>query len=175
VSHAPVKDIMLIQRLHAYDDDKIKITGIAMMQRHSWYLTPELATLALFSRLVSADEKSALVESIQLERGEHVTKSIPRNISELRISHSFFETTGLDDSFLSEPLNTWDDNLLFKTASQVVNNLPCVNDCAERGVALIQEFNTSVKHEEQRQFLLQIVEKHRKDFKTCNREDLLRM
>lgn len=175
VSDSPVNDIMLIQRLRAYDDDQVKITGIAMMQRHSWYLTPELATLALFSSHVSNDQKSALLESMQLERGQHVTKSIPQTISELRISRSFFENTGIDCSFLSDPVNDWADNPLFQTASQLINNLPCVNDSAERGVALIQEFNASVKDEQQRQFLLQVVEKHRKDFKTCNREELLRM
>jgi len=150
-------------------------TGIAMMQRHSWYLTPELSTLVLFSSLVSDSVKSGLIGSMLLERGEHVTMSIPYTVADLRISRSFFEITGLDYSFLHEPVNAWADNPLFVAASQLVNNLPCVNDCAERGVALIQEFTACVKDEIQRQFLLQIVEKHRKDFKTCNRNDLMSM
>lgn len=48
-----------------------------------------------------------------------------------------------------------------------------VNDVAERGVALIQQFNTTITHdEEQKQYLLQIVESHRKKFKNCNKSTL---
>ena len=40
-----------------------------------------------------------------------------------------------------------------------------VNDNAERGVALIKSFNTHLtKNEEQLQYILQIVEKHREIF-----------
>lgn len=40
-----------------------------------------------------------------------------------------------------------------------------VNDLAERRVVLIQEFNSSITHnEEQKQFLLQVVEDHRREF-----------
>jgi len=40
-----------------------------------------------------------------------------------------------------------------------------VNDVAERGVALIQEFNNIITtDEEQKQMLLQVVETHRKKF-----------
>lgn len=57
-----------------------------------------------------------------------------------------------------------------------MKNLPCVNDCPERGVALIQNYNETItKDEEQKQFLLQVVEKHRRDFSKCNRDDLANM
>jgi hypothetical protein len=40
-----------------------------------------------------------------------------------------------------------------------------VNDLAERAVALIQEFNSSLtRNEEQKQYLLQVVEDHRSKF-----------
>ena len=38
-----------------------------------------------------------------------------------------------------------------------------VNDCSERGIALIQTFNTSItKNEEQFQYLLRLVQLHKK-------------
>lgn len=43
-----------------------------------------------------------------------------------------------------------------------VNALKVVNDTAERGIALIKKFNESVKDEQQKQFLLKVVEHHRK-------------
>src|SRR5208282_5687598 len=49
----------------------------------------------------------------------------------------------------------------------IVTKLPCVNDCAERGVALIEKFNSTTKDESQKQYLLQVVEQHRKTF--CKR------
>jgi Na+-translocating ferredoxin:NAD+ oxidoreductase RNF subunit RnfB len=51
-------------------------------------------------------------------------------------------------------------------------NLSCVNDCAERGVALIQQSNETTKDEAQTQNLLQVVEKHRKDFKQYKIDEL---
>ena len=48
----------------------------------------------------------------------------------------------------------------------------CVNEWAERGVALIQDFNSATKDEMQKQFLLQVVEQHRKNFTNCNLNDL---
>ena len=53
----------------------------------------------------------------------------------------------------------------FQRSSQIVRNLAVVNDHAERGVALIQEFNGCLtKDEQQLQFLLQVVADHRKAF-----------
>lgn len=47
----------------------------------------------------------------------------------------------------------------------VVESIKVVNDLAERGVALIQEFNCSLtRNEEQKQYLLQVVEDHRCKF-----------
>ena len=54
---APLNDILLIQRLSNYDDEAIKTAGLKMMKRHSWYLSPELATLSLFSPQVTIAQK----------------------------------------------------------------------------------------------------------------------
>ena len=43
-----------------------------------------------------------------------------------------------------------------------MNALKVVNDTAERGIALIKKFNESVRDEQQKQFLLRVVEHHRK-------------
>ena len=42
---APVNNDLLIQRLSDYDDKKLRVAGLKMMEQHSWYLSPELATL----------------------------------------------------------------------------------------------------------------------------------
>ena len=46
-----------------------------------------------------------------------------------------------------------------------VKLLKVVNDCAERGVALIQSYNGALTNDEtQKQYLLQLVSRHRKLF-----------
>lgn len=73
-------------------------------------------------------------------------------------------------------MELWSDTPSYIAAAALVKNLVCVNDCAERGVALIQEFNETItKDEQQKQYLLQVVEKHRKSFLNCNRDSLKNM
>jgi len=173
---APINDILLIQRLHDYDDVDLQLVGLKMMKRQSWYLSQELATLALFSTRLSHREKAQLILGLQTDRGEHLLTSLPRKVEELSISRTFFQIAGIDDSFLDQEVESWSSNVAYKNAEDVVKNLVCVNDCAERGVALIQTFNATVtKDESQKQYLLQVVEKHRKDFSNCNRDNLMDM
>jgi hypothetical protein len=176
VVDAPFNDMSLIQRLREYDDEALKFAGLNMMKRHSWYLTPELATLVLFSDKVTCDVKTHLVASMTRDRGLHKLKkemALPNSIAEVTVSQSFFQTTGIDDSFLGSPVEMWSESPSYNMASVLVKNLACVNDCAERGVALIQNFNSSItSDEEQKQYLLQVVEQHRKAFKNCNRDSL---
>ena len=172
---APINDIYLIQRLEEFDDENLRNTGLKMMQRHSWYLSQELATVALFSKLLTADEKTHLVATMTPERGTHLIKILPQNISDLRISSKFFSTIGIDDSFLNLPVDTWPQCQSYNDASHFVHNLACINDCAERGVALMQTFNMTTKDEIQKQYLLQVVEEHRKNFISGNRDELLKM
>lgn len=173
VTDAPINDIHLIQRLDKHDDTALKVAGLKMMKRHSWYISQELATLALFSQHLSSVEKTRLVLTAKTDRGTHLMTSIPHSVEELTISRSFFQTTGIDDSFLDLPVEAWPDNLAFKNAENLVKNIACVNDCAERGVALIQTFNATItKDESQKQYLLQVVEQHRKTYSHCNRDNL---
>jgi hypothetical protein len=172
---APVNDIRLIQKLMAFDDDGLKTAGLKAMKRHSWYLSPELASLALFSDKVSSEEKTLLVTNIRQDRGSHRLTSIPSCVSELQISRSFFTVLELDDSFLGVPVELWPEKQSFVEASAAANHLACVNDCAERGVALIQDFNARAKDEVQKQYLLQVIEQHRRNFKGCSLNVLKQM
>lgn len=49
-----------------------------------------------------------------------------------------------------------DENLL-----QKVHSLKVINDSAERGIALIKRCQQSVRNEDQKQFLLRVVQGHR--------------
>ena len=61
-----------------------------------------------------------------------------------------------------DPAN-WEEDSRYQAAALVVRELRVVNDFAERGVALMQAYNLALtKDEDQRQFLLQVDEDHRK-------------
>jgi len=78
-------------------------------------------------------------------------------VQDLSISRSFFKTAAIDDSFLDIPVEEWAESQSYKTASKFVNNLACINDCAERGVALIQSFNSTItNNEEKKQYLCRL-------------------
>ena len=169
---ATVNDLRLIGRIQTFDDEGIKKASMKMMIRHSWYLSPELATLALFSTQVTNEEKAQLVRNVTPDRGSHLLTKLPVSISDLQISQTFFEVTQIDDSFLKmEPVD-WSHTMSFTDAVATVAKLVCVNDCAERGVKLIQEFNSATKDETRKQYLLQVVEDHHKAFKKCNLKKL---
>jgi hypothetical protein len=166
-----VNDIRLIGRLRTFDDDGIKKAGLKMMLRHSWYLSPELAALALFSMQLTNEEKTQIVENITPDRGSHFLTKLPASFSEVHISKTFFEITQIDDDFLKIPAMEWPAAQSFKEAVEV-SKLVCVNDCAERGVKLIEDFNLTTTDETQKQYLLQVVEAHRKTFHKCNLKEL---
>ena len=176
---APVNDIDLYHRLCVYSDPQIRNTGIKMFKRHSWYLSPEMATLVLFSKSISDTIKTQLVTNICNDRGPHLmnSQSLPTEVKQLKISKTLFQTCGLDDSFLEQLISIWSDNYSWQLAAEFAHNLPSINDLAERGVALIQEFNASTRNEEQRQYLLQVIEEHRKNFSIVkiNRDVLERL
>jgi len=148
---------------------------LKMMLCHSWYLSQELETLSLFSHHLSSEEKAQLMSTMKGDLGLHLVQSLPRTIRELYISRSFPNYCQLIVAcILAIPCEEWPKSQLYKIARQVVNNLACVNDNAELGVVSYTEFQFN-KNEEQKQFLLQVVEKHRHDFSKCNRDNLVDM
>jgi hypothetical protein len=78
-------------------------------------------------------------------------------------------------AFDDVPVELWPETQSFVEASAAANHLACVNDCAERGVALIQDFNARAKDEVQKQYLLQVIEQHRRNFKGCSLNELKQM
>ena len=82
------------------------------------------------------------------ERDSHRLKSLPKTISELRGSHDFLLTTGIDNSFLDIPVDNGSFTRSFKETTAMVNHIVCINNCAYRGVSLTSTFNATIKHEE---------------------------
>ena len=68
----------------------------------------------------------------------------------------------------------WQEHPTFKYAKKAANALRVVNDSAERNIALAATFNSSItKNEEEKQYLFQVFESHRKCFPDCKKLTLL--
>ena len=85
----------------------------------------------------------------------------------------FFSTHDLDYTFLQNDPELWEGLQSYDDALKVVENLRVTNDNAEHGVALIQEYNQlHTKDEHMNQYLLQVVQEHRKKFPSCSKSVL---
>ena len=137
--------------------------------------------LALFDTRVPAETKTRVVHAMKQSEeeaegeGEAPAKraNVPQNaISMCQLedfaserSPGFFSKLKMDSTLLDSDPITWLERDDYKKAADCVRGLMVTNDHAERGVALIQEFNRSLtKEEEQLQFLLQVVTDHRRQF-----------
>ena len=68
--------------------------------------------------------------------------------------------------FLDTDPSECEDMPSYQSSQQALCGIATVNDFAERGVALIQDYNQLLtKDEQQRQYLLQVVESHRRQFR----------
>ncbi|KAK3925772.1 Phosphoribosylformylglycinamidine synthase [Frankliniella fusca] len=69
-----------------------------------------------------------------------------------------------------------DKRTSFQQAKASVLKLRVTNDCAERGVALVEEYNKILTaDEEQKQFLILDVKEHRKRYPNVNKTTLGKM
>jgi hypothetical protein len=71
-------------------------------------------------------------------------------------------------------VSKWSELEAYQKSLKTVQALEVVNDSAERAIAPATEFNSSAtKQEEQKQFLFQTVESHRKQFPNCKKSTLI--
>lgn len=180
---APANDLMLLKSLLTCGSPAA--TGaLKKLCGQLWYLSEELIGLAFFDRGVDATEKRAMVEALCHEGTEGPPKRITvdkttvtnKNLQDF-VTHNtrnFFHILSIPDSFLSTDPETWVDNESYVKAEAIVRELRVVNDTAERGVALMQDYNLLLtKNEDQMQFALQVVKEHRKRFPDSNKSTIL--
>ncbi|GBM14307.1 hypothetical protein AVEN_128366-1 [Araneus ventricosus] len=88
-------------------------------------------------------------------------------------SLNLLKKLNIDISFLNISPDLWDMDDSYLKSQEIFPNLRVVNYTAERGAKLMQDFNGLLTvDEEQKQFLLQCVEDHRKQDKgSTNRQE----
>lgn len=112
------------------------------------------------------DEKKIILSKNQLDT--ICSKDISDFITKRTLE--FFNQLKLSSDFLNIAPEHWAENDSYKLCCDTIKSIKCVNDIAERGIALIQKYNrTLTKDEEQKQFILQIVQLHRQQYPNCNK------
>jgi len=80
----------------------------------------------------------------------------------------------ISTEFLKSDPEDWDNRPDYQSALSVVRSMKVVNDFAEREVALIQNYDSILrKNENQKQFLLQVVEYHRKKYPDARKSTII--
>ena len=140
------------------------------MYNHLWYTSERLVPLAFMSDKVPVSEKEKMRRSllqfkeIAINKFQEMPKSADFSKKTLKDfigndSWTFFSLLGIDTEFLQAPVSQWEHYDSYLHCKEVTNNLPVVNDAAERALGLVTEMNTQMapKSEEQRQALYKVV------------------
>jgi len=190
---APFQDLNFIKNLLNYiaiDKDTSQI-AIKKFCGHLWYLSAELCGFAFFDEAVSIDTKRKMVKALNNEESTSemlsTTQRIiisPKNANELLEkeiedfvcvkTNNLFKRFAINTDFLKLDPSTWRSNEDFQKSIVLLKKIPVINDVAERGVKLIEEYNDKItKDESQKQYLLQVVSDYRKKFPDHKKETLI--
>jgi len=175
---APLNDLSCFERLVKYKAINPNVAKVAIkaLSRHTWYLSEELIAFSFFDARIEATVKAEMLQAMRTKDGAGIPPKRPQvsenSISSLKLvdfvtanTMRFFSILGIPSGWLDNEPDSWYQDSEFVVAQQAVAGLSVVNDRAERGVALIQEYNEILtKNEGQKQALLQVVSEHRKKF-----------
>ena len=183
---APLHDLNLLKELSSYQEiDKSSAdAAFQKMKKHTWYLKSDLVCLALFDDAVDAEMKKAIVEKLLGPEcaPPDILKLTQEQMSDMHLSDFvtpqstyLFTVLGLEpNDFLGHDPMYWPEIASYNAAKKTIESLKVVNDVAERGVALAQEYNRKLtKDESQLQAIFQVVESHRKRYPDCSKKKTL--
>ena len=178
-SKAAVNDLEAYKSMVEYKnvDSKVALAVIASLQKHTWYLSPNLVVLCLADDDLSYDEKDEVAKQIlKFPIPDVFTTGQPTKVSLSKVSSLkdtitadswliFTQIEGVDHhTWLSKPSRDWPELSGYCSFKSHVSNIICVNDRAERGIKLIQDYVDSCRDEELCQDLLLVAKDFRSKF-----------
>ena len=166
-------DLRFWKALKCYPEKRIGEISLTILERHFWYLTEEISVFALFSSKITLEEKKKMAKQllkyprkVDYESGVPTYPVITVNTRPNTLigqkSWTVFNLLGHNADWLKQSPAEWAKDEEFNEANTILRNLKVVNDPAERAIKMITEYASSITHnEEEKQYLLQIVENHR--------------
>lgn len=176
--------------LYSNVDDQISGGILEKMCGHMWYLSEDLVAMAFFDPIVSFAEKRKMVENVRNRipipanrikvdvnsetlRQTYSTKNLSDFVSTK--SQQFFDRFCIETEFMDFDPSTWMTRDDYKEGYEFCRGLHVVNDTAERGVKLITDYNKIISVGEQdKQYLLQVVEQYRRKYSDANKSTLMK-
>ena len=172
---------MLVKTLHQFKqvDATVASSGLKKLQLHLWYLTEEMVPLSLFDDRVTDTEKakiaSALLKtkvsdvSVPKKRKGNGKPIFPADVNENSSladltgedSWYFFQLMEIETGFLLKDVEEWSHDEQYLAAKKQASMITVVNDCAERGIKLATDLQTSAQFQKNFESNLQVVEKSR--------------
>lgn len=187
---APNNDLTLMQQLTLYKKINSTVSQAALkkMVRHLWYLSDQLAIMSLFDDSIDLTVKKKMIENLTKKKSSNTktrkyeVASDSDELQEKDISDfisveslTIFKEFDLLYDFIDEDISNWSKNDSFQVCKEYFEKLAVVNDVAERGVSLIEDYNRCLtKNEEQLQYLLLAISEHRKKYPNCNKSNLIK-
>ncbi|KAK3928373.1 FH1/FH2 domain-containing protein 1 [Frankliniella fusca] len=158
---APATDLRLLQDILNYTQcPRVSEIAGAVFKNHLWYLHRTTVGLAFFDEKLPLEEKREMVERLKVPTPKTVSpwkrhvlpaRTHLSTLKDVSISHfvndstnNFFKIMKMDTSFLQEDPALWPEQTSYQNGLEKVQALQCINDVAERGVALVKRF-TGVK------------------------------
>lgn len=176
--NAPLNDLNLIKRIIKYETVNKKLSEAAFhsFSRHLWYLSEPLVAMAFFDERIDVAEKLKMVRALANEASSDYAKRptlTRQEVSSKTMSNfvtkntfNFMREYSLNTDWLFENPNTWPKSPGYIEAKRLLQQIEVVNDCADRAVKLVADFNGSLtKGEMEFQNLLKTVDHHRQIFK----------
>lgn len=177
---AALNDIMFLRKLENYKrvNQNIADKAISKVLNHLYYLSEECVGFSLFDERIDNITKSKLVAKMSVDisgnedeeiakkliiKKENLKSFIFRDNSDIlqdlfsKNTKKVFKRFGISIEFFSNDPRSWSVTGEYLRAKQIIQNLAVVNDCAERGIQLIQEYHDKItKDEEQKQHLMKV-------------------
>ncbi|KAL4090708.1 hypothetical protein QTP88_025495 [Uroleucon formosanum] len=163
---APYNDVLFLRKLEDYKSDDKQVAELAIKKfiNHLWYLGEETACFSLFDDRIENHVKKQmaqqLLENDELQEDE-LTTEIQKNMFQLSME------------FLHQNPKNWPNIDSYIEAKNILHHLSVINDAAERGVKLMEDFNTKfTKNENQKQYVLKVVQEYRKKYPSHTKDTL---
>ena len=171
-------------------DPEISKATAKKFSNHLWYLAHETVGLSIFDdnvpTQVRANMAQAMLEADKGDEEEEEKNEVKKYILHQKdfsfftnLEFSSFVTNAtkklfarfsINTNFLSKNLTTWNYDPGYKSGPEKLQKTVVVNDVAERGVKLIQEYNNIlIKDETEKQFVLQKVNENRKNYQSATK------
>lgn len=187
---APRRDLQFIKDVIKYHDKKSSAVLLDKMLNHLWYLSEEAVGLAFFDSEVSLAIKRKMVRALNRTEDDELPylKRLNITIEDLMkfekkdLSHfvtsktkRFFIRLNVGLDFLEVDPSLWNDREDYSIGLRTCQHLTVVNDAAERAIKLITDFNRALTCDENdKQFLLQVLEYYRHIFPSHTKTSLMR-